>query len=645
MVRVYLTGAAGTGLSQPNHFESLGNYRSSMRLDDLTVLRSGVLGFTVRIDHAAGRNGVGLGFLRAVTTGSLAWTAPGGTEGPEVTIANGETKVLVDGTDADAFVIVTRISAAALGGTETVQLRYTFNNAITCSEFTDAERQAGTGKYRALDFVNEGAAAITDLRVWYTVHESITHRLAAETPVAGALTDKTGAGETSKPDGLSWSTPATEVGALVLGNFAAGEMIGLWGEHIPVGAVWKGRVSVEWRFTCGGTDYYGEAHGLFRIPNDSLERYELFRGIDAPPNLAGTPFQTSATLPFSTPAGSFLTGHVYTLVTAKRNAHYLITYGDAYTFDFDLGVMPSTPSLVAVTPWTAGLMKVTAAYFAGADDDPATHWLVYVSTDGTDPDPDVDTPVEVAMTGGDGMRQLAYTTTEAVLEDTPVKVLVRSRRKVIVSIDPPEETNTDSDNVTATEGIAEWWGPVRPAAVLSLGELYGVEQAPGAGPDGEVTWIDEDEVLYWKMEEGETQLWADELLIWNIKWQSDALDLSGLFTTFKIAAGVVSGDGGDDAVDLSEWDASSILYLVVNGVRRVKIDVGNTTITWGKVSHITAPSGSRADEPVWRKWAHTCLQVWDKATLDYGTPVSIGSDGDVDSAVPLRFKATQAECL
>ena len=72
----------------------------------------------ISILHVANVHDAGQGTLTAATSDTLTWQAPNSeTAGDEVTIANGETKIIADGDDASDFIVVTRTSASDLDGT------------------------------------------------------------------------------------------------------------------------------------------------------------------------------------------------------------------------------------------------------------------------------------------------------------------------------------------------------------------------------------------------------------------------------------------------------------------------------------------------------------------------------------------------
>lgn len=207
----------------------------------------------------------------------------------------------------------------------------------------------------------------------------------------------------------------------------------------------------------GLTKYRATARGLCRIANAALQQYELYRGVDAPADLTSAPWQTFASLPFTTPA--LTPGHSYHFVARLRNAWNLVSKNAAETIITvaDDGtaaeVPPSSPSFAAA-PSAAGTILVTSSYAYGLDGaNQAGDWLVYLRSDGTAPDPIADMPTVVVMAKTDGLAKLSYTTA-AFAEGTVVRVLVRARRAGTPDV--------DSSNTTAVQAIATLLGPSEP---------------------------------------------------------------------------------------------------------------------------------------------------------------------------------------
>lgn len=648
-VRPYLTGATYTGEWRASHSGSLGAYRSGVKAKSMFLHRFDALRGIV-IEYVSALNGIGVGSLVADSTSSLRWTPPSGTQGTAVTIANGETKVLYGGdTDADKYIIVRRTSATGLSGSEIVQTLDGINNVLGGTNFTGDEAAAGEEKYRALMFLNGGDTQVTDLKVWVDGNYDVNVRIAKEDPDGnGALTDKTGDGEESQPGGLDWSTPTTEGGALTLAaTLAADGQVGLWIERsVDPGATAEPIVTtvLHYKFTLSGTTHYGQLRGLSRVAENGLKAYLLFYGQDGMPDITGTADEEFDSVPHATAA--LTAGHDYYMITCPQNEYglrALVREATIVRLADDLSedpAPPSGPNITEITPAADGEAHVVAAYFPAQDAkaDRATKWLVYLSTDGTEPDPGEDEPAVVDMEGGTGIEQLDWDSSGAYLEGTPEKVLVRTRR-----IDG--ETNIDSTNTTVYETEAEWFGPARPVGTLSIGKKWGQYQAPEAAPDDEVTYIDEAKNVRWVMSADRTELWADTVLIWNLGANSDGV--WGLHTVFTRWYKAVSG-AGTGAVEVGTWDGGEkILYFNVDSTHRIEVDVVAQEIRVILFRPGLTLETTISEDPIWRKYHATCFQYWDQEAMDYVTGMAVDNNGALalKSTIPWRVHATQAECL
>jgi len=151
----------------------------------------------------------------------------------------------------------------------------------------------------------------------------------------------------------------------------------------------------------------------FRVAEDALERYELYLGEDAPPDLSDStqPVDTSPTLPFSYPLNLPSSGQEteYYALTAYRNRFGLLSFNQHPrlitindTGEEDPGVL-SPPTIRRVLDDAVGTISVYSLYAYGVDRNEADAWEVYVK-DGADPVPGVDSPVAsgtLTRLGGD----------------------------------------------------------------------------------------------------------------------------------------------------------------------------------------------------------------------------------------------------
>lgn len=211
-IRAYLTGAGSDGGAQADDDASLGNYRSSTELtvlqaDDTTPIAN------VTVDFVSGENGTGNGTLTAVDADTLAWTAPGGSQGVSVAIANGETKILEDGTTRSKYIRVTRTSATALTGTPTVVLSEVLNNVIAFDNVASAEATAGDDEYRAYALKNVAAIDVLNLKLWIPTLATQQTTDSAQLGASGAGTITT-TGSFSDWDDQGWAAILDSGGTL-----------------------------------------------------------------------------------------------------------------------------------------------------------------------------------------------------------------------------------------------------------------------------------------------------------------------------------------------------------------------------------------------------------------------------------------------
>jgi len=218
------------------------------------------------------------------------------------------------------------------------------------------------------------------------------------------------------------------------------------------------------------------AGGLTRVANAGLTGYLLYRGVDAQPDLDGAAWETFSTLPHTTaaldaaPAG---TERTYYFVLRARNAHGLAgrdTRAWTVTVD-DAGAVvatpPSAPSEAELAAWTAGAVRLTAEYlYAGDGDDQAGVWAIWITSDGSAPDPSGAPDATSTMLKRDGVAKLTWTSGEYA-DGTTLKVLVRTRRNDGTEASPTWVYSTNTAALTAT---AETDGPSAPQGDAFLHE-------------------------------------------------------------------------------------------------------------------------------------------------------------------------------
>ena len=178
-LRWYFSGAASDGGAQTDPDLSLGNFRSSTEAERQSWMWRRTLR-NVSLNLVSGANGQGIGSLEVVSADSLRYTAPGSsTPGSPVTLSNGQTAAIPDGTPSK-YVRVTRTSTSAMAGSGAVEMLPTFLNVFGMGNET-----VGTQKrYRAVFVRNTGSASVTSLR--FALHPLTTAVTTAVNGLPGA---------------------------------------------------------------------------------------------------------------------------------------------------------------------------------------------------------------------------------------------------------------------------------------------------------------------------------------------------------------------------------------------------------------------------------------------------------------------------
>ncbi len=218
-----------------------------------------------------------------------------------------------------------------------------------------------------------------------------------------------------------------------------------------------------------------DLRGASRVANDASNRYEVFVGTDEDPDFSGDPVETFSSLPHVMALQAPDVGQVtYHIVVRKRDRWNLeclnnvVQYVTINAAGELLATPPRGPQTVTLTEVSDYKVHIEAEYNYPADgDNAADKWLLYMTTDGSDPDPTTDTPLEIAMVKTEAITTLNYTTGVLELDDI-VNVLIRTRR----SDDSVDSTNTsirslviagtDMGPVTHTDSIMGAVAPIQP---------------------------------------------------------------------------------------------------------------------------------------------------------------------------------------
>lgn len=659
-LRAYLTGATAEGLAQYDHNASLGGGRSSARLSCLTAQR--LTAFPgIKLQYVDGANGAGLGRLLAVGPSQLKWAAPGEAYGAAVSIASGETKVLKSAT-ASKFIVIARTTVLNLSGVENIQLSYTLHNALGVSNFTVAETAAGEAKYRGFIWKNHATGNATNVKAWIDADSDPRIEVAEATVTDGAI--ELLSDEYDTPTGLSWSQPSSG-SPLTIGTLTPGEMFGLFVKpYVDADDDANPRVTriIVVEFTVAGETFQQKYSGAGQIANADAEGFSYWWGEGAVPDYEGTPadefFNVTAVFTDNGPVPSTEIELVQELTAGKwyvaeryTNIYGIMGPAKVETFEIadDLSEAvprPSAPALVQVSQWGAGGYRVDAQYIPDWDDVGyrATHWHVYVTMDGTDPDPETDTPYEEAMQYDVlapfvGQIPLAYIVSTEELEDTPIKVLVRTFREENVDAEIAE---AESDNTTIYSTTLEYCGPQRPKGEVIYRNGLGIYTPPAPGPDGTPVVIDVVNDIYLEMFPGSTRLWYDDGTPHLISNWSD----KGWYTPLQHDGTDIDTTGNADAIEVLSWTGGDKrLGFNVAGQRVCVFDITNNRIQSNAVFAGDTPSTSCQAVPVWQKYAHLTVNKWNAEAQAYESAASLDANGNWVCSVGFFPLTPEADCL
>jgi len=394
------------------------------------------------------------------------------------------------------------------------------------------------------------------------------------------------ASDTTAPSAITWSTEIGATNAISLSNLYRNTAQGLWLRlEIPAGATYttaqQNAITVQHEYD--STTYTDAINGYYRIADAAQDRYEVWVGEDAAPDLSAAADATGAlTLSVAVANPSSGTKDI-NVTTRKRNDIGLLSQNSEYstvTIDSggnDVTKVLSTPTGLTLTAQPASEILIEATYNAGADVSPADTWNVYLTTTGVDPDITTDTPTQYTMsasgTPGDidgsfpsGGTGSSFTLSEAVGPynwGDDVRVVVTAER----SSDSEESAGTAVVQHTVDNVVLGVPG----CMTVLAGEQY--INVPA------VAMFDETETLsagvYFRSIPGETQFWSGSTLIWRALWLSSGVSRLYIDDSWALSNVTHSAAGTSDDVEVV---SANEIYLNVNSTRRVKIDVSAKTI-------------------------------------------------------------------
>jgi len=480
-------------------------------------------------------------------------------------------------------------------------------------------------------------------------------RLAKETPSGGAI--QAVASAKTAPGGVTWNADITPATGLSEASMAADAELGLWiHREIPLGFSdsvpgprSENSIGVEW--TYDGTTYSGTLSEFYAAPHTAGNvRYYLYVGEDADPDFDADPEEIRSTFPFTyavTPPGA---GNKDINVTVRESNKYRLlsrnTYHRTTTVDSGGNEVASDlalPQGITAADAAGGKVLVGAIYYDDQDASRADTWNLYITTDGTDPNPAVDSPVQVTMQRWGAIRpayHLRYTT-PAYAYGTDFRVIVRVER----SSDSAESNNTTVSTLSVGTAPEPQFGD---RAWLGLGVDRRLRRAPDSSVTDTVT-TDAGNNIYATVTPGVAVFYADTTLVWKTFYDSQRLDKSFIYvpSEWALVNTTISGAGTSDLVETAAWNGTKTLYVATgpSGSRTRKLLIDVTGLELEADSFFSTADMPPVHEPdaIYGYDSLTAFMIFDAATARWAPYLTVNSDGSVRTLIPINQSLTQAQ--
>lgn len=452
-------------------------------------------------------------------------------------------------------------------------------------------------------------------------------RIAIEEPDVDGLIDLQADINTS-PAGAVWSTAISSATGLAITDLAP---MGCYGlrihREIPAGATAAYAQESSIIIECGA--YSQKYYGLYRIASTSAAKYDVFIGEDARPSFT-TADQTETALPFDIALTPPVSGtKTYSVVVRETDTCGLTSYNTfAHDFTLDdageqLNADITPPQDVTLTETGSGYVRLQARYPRGIDATNADTFKYYITTDGTDPDPALDTPVSVTMQIGQGLADVRIL--DVVIGPytygTDLRVLVTSYRTA---------DTTESENTAPTTATIALVAPPAPSIGTAISPGNG-HYDTGLPFSWTQTYLDAPtNLVKWRHAAGVTELWTGSTPV--LRALAGGLNQITFHFPYgwSLVEGSVSGTGSNNPIEVV--DASEI-YICVAGVRRVKIDTDTLTITAAAFEALgeISPEDAPVHGPAYCGASTTYLQVYDPVIGRWRSFLTVNSSGTLSA--------------
>lgn len=627
-VRVYYTDAGLFDAAQRRPDSSLGGKVSTSEFKPYAVRRVNAIQ-GIRIDHVGGGNSVGEGYITVTGASAITWTTPNGDTSAAETITNGETRILYPSGSQSEYIRVTRISADALQGRETVVIGHQYNNLF--DDVSNAESVAGDTEYRALAAVNEGAASITTLTLSRVLFPD-SLEMASENVNGAPIVDTmdTPADEDTAPTGPTFGTGNVALGAVGAGNYS-----GFWVKRI-IAASASGTAKQTGQLRLAWDTYQIDMPFCYRIAEDALKAVKIYSGLNGSPD-------------FVTPVATISIPGADSWAAAADNDHHLVPrtvneYGLEAPFTTEtiiridaggeeLGTRPEAPQGLTLTD-SSGDVLIEALYLNNRDGAAlkADTWAIWVTSDGSEPDETGAATLEVTMpaTSAAAAVPLRVLTGSTYVDNTTVRVKVAARRSGTPDVD---STTIAGTITTSTVPVAIPKG--QPWFTDAYAQYPTIATAPTTA-DNYV--IDAGDSVRIEVGNGYCDLYADTVMCWRLVYSGDHRKIY-LPSGWGIVNGTPAQATGGDLIEYE----SSIIHVQVQGVTVMTINPSTQKITVAKQKALNTSNLTFGTGPVWERYDSTQFQVWDEAVEMWRTVMQVNSAGEWLRAIPITQALSQAQ--
>lgn len=275
------------------------------------------------------------------------------------------------------------------------------------------------------------------------------------------------ADETTAPTAISFSNSTTLSSGVEIASLAASENACLWIRrelHADIDATAKVLNSIQVSFVFDGETFTETLAGMYRISNETLQRYELYVGEGTLPDMDGSPFCTSTAVPFTT---TMMPNATYYLSLQRRNKFDLATATQPTLMIIDdegetSGNPPTAPVVVSFSAVASGAFNLTAVYYYLADPQAqqADKFAIRITYDGSTPDMD-DTPTLVSGVEANGVKLLNWNSPVQSIPTT-AKVILTTYRTSDTTDSTPTDVYTAISSITTlnTSTLHGFWRQV-----------------------------------------------------------------------------------------------------------------------------------------------------------------------------------------